>query len=40
LAAYVEKTMRWQKGPPVNPLKIKNKKIFYGTTRAKIFFHK
>jgi hypothetical protein len=36
LAAYVEKTMtmRWQWGPPVSPIKIKNKegkKYFYDT---------
>jgi hypothetical protein len=39
----VEKRMRWQWGSPVSPLKIKIKKkkiIFYGTTGAKIYFHK
>jgi hypothetical protein len=25
LAAYMEKRMRWQWGPPVSPFKIKNK---------------
>jgi hypothetical protein len=35
--------MRWQRGPPISPLKIKNRKIekyFYGMTEAKIFFYK
>jgi hypothetical protein len=42
LAAHVEKTMRWQWGPSIGPLKIKNKeeKIFLWHDQAKIFFYK
>jgi hypothetical protein len=39
----MEKTMRWQWGPPLSPLKIKNKEekiYFYGMTRATFYFHK